>query len=184
VVVVMYVASWLLAPVLLLADPRELFEAEGSLEKTGAMQSTQNEVPRVGEITPPARLPERERPLAPRRGDEGDEAPPLRATEDADLVSKLDEIRACARDVALERTVPLADVAGGALELRWTVVPTGEVSDAEVVALEPTDADVMLCAKRKMATWRFAAPPADRAVRLSTRVSLGEGGPARAPPRR
>lgn len=180
---VTYVASWLLAPVLLLADPRELFEAEGSLEKTGAMQSTRREVPRVGEITPPARLPERERPLAPRRGEEDVEAP-LRATEDADLVSKLGEIRACARDVALERTVPLADVARGAVELRWTVVPTGEVSDAEVVALEPTDADVMLCAKRKMATWRFAAPPADRAVRLSTRVSLGEGGPDRATPRR
>lgn len=53
---------------------------------------------------------------------------------------------------------------GGQIQLRWTVLPDGRISNTLVLEQQPTDMDVMKCARKRMDGWRFspsAAGPID-----------------------
>jgi hypothetical protein len=64
-------------------------------------------------------------------------------------------VQACRVEVARRRRVLPAEVAAGAVTLRWTVEATGRVKNAEAVAVQATDLEVAACAKRVITEWVF-----------------------------
>jgi hypothetical protein len=76
-------------------------------------------------------------------------------TEVGEYFARLDD---CRIDVARRRKVAPADVPADALTLRWTIRRNGTVGATEVVAVSPTDLDVVDCVKAEMSTWTFSRP--------------------------
>jgi len=68
-----------------------------------------------------------------------------------------EELRGCRGVVAVQRKLPPRRIDAGRIELRFALQPDGGVAGLEVVALSPTDPDVLSCVKRKVAGWRFPA---------------------------
>lgn len=126
-------------------------------------------------IAPPARLePMRERPV--RAPDEpAEEARPERPPQEVSLDTvRVNEIRVCRLDVAASRPRNAPPPAAGVIVARWTLLADGTVSEVEIVAEEPTDSEVLSCAKRTVSAWAFDWPRAP--VRQQARVSLAEAG--------
>jgi hypothetical protein len=90
---------------------------------------------------------------------------------DREMAPKLSKVADCRIEVARNRQVPPAQVSAETLLLRWTIKPTGDVSDSDVVATSPTDIDVMTCAKSTMSQWRFT-PPHGGSVEMERTVSF------------
>jgi hypothetical protein len=67
-------------------------------------------------------------------------------------------LRYCRIEVARQQRLPWNDVPAGRLMLHWTILPTGRVARAEVVAIDPLDLHVLDCVKTKMAAWTFVRP--------------------------
>jgi len=76
-------------------------------------------------------------------------------TEVGEYFARLDD---CRVDVARRRQVAPADVHADALTLRWTIRRNGTVTATEVVAVSPTDPEVVDCVKADMSTWTFTRP--------------------------
>jgi hypothetical protein len=74
------------------------------------------------------------------------------------ITGHLHGLAQCRRDAARDRHVPTAQLAAGALLLRWTIDVTGTVSTPEVVEQTPVDPAIMDCVKRTIASWTFAPP--------------------------
>jgi hypothetical protein len=68
------------------------------------------------------------------------------------------DARACRMEVARRKHVPPREIAAKSLALRWTILPSGMVNATEVVALSPTDGDLVTCLKSRMSQWRFTPP--------------------------
>jgi hypothetical protein len=77
---------------------------------------------------------------------------------DRDLRSRFALLRLCRSDVARARRIALDAVTASQLTLRWTILPSGRVTDTLVVATAPVDGKVMDCVKRQMSLWTFASP--------------------------
>jgi hypothetical protein len=45
----------------------------------------------------------------------------------------------------------------GQIQLRWTILPDGRTTNTLVLEQQPTDMDVMKCARKRMDGWRFAS---------------------------
>jgi hypothetical protein len=130
-------------------------------------------------IRPATEPPDRERaaPPAPINENRPETLPELSGRAAAALVSepgyreRLEELRRCRGEVAIERRVKPGAVAAGGVLLRWIVERDGLVQDAEVVATAPTDPDVMGCVHRKLAAWQITPPP-ETPYRVSRRLSF------------
>jgi hypothetical protein len=48
----------------------------------------------------------------------------------------------------------------GQIQLRWRVQPDGRTSNTLVLEQQPTDMDIMKCARKRMEAWRFTPPTA------------------------
>src|SRR6185312_2995296 len=87
---------------------------------------------------------------------------PAGTIEEAELASEIaarfETLDDCRIEVARSRHVLIAAVQADRLTLRWTIVDTGEVTDATAVGTTPVDADVLDCVKRQMTSWTFSAP--------------------------
>ena len=76
----------------------------------------------------------------------------------SEIAARFDRLDDCRIEVARTRQVLVAAVQAERLTLRWTIVDTGEVTDATAVGTTPVDADVLDCVKRQMTGWRFSPP--------------------------
>jgi hypothetical protein len=83
------------------------------------------------------------------------------------LAGRLAALSGCRVDVARMLDVAWTEVPAGRLTLQWTILPTGAVAYAEVIAIDPTDLHVLECVKRRMTQWSFAVPR-DGAIDLSS----------------
>jgi hypothetical protein len=107
---------------------------------------------------PPGERAILELPVSPRQSPDaaGDDDA---ATEDDGFELRTEAVagslRQCRIEVARRRGVRLADVGVGLVRLRWTVQPTGDVQNAEVVAAVGTDLTVAACVKRVVAMRSF-----------------------------
>jgi hypothetical protein len=81
------------------------------------------------------------------------------------------DARACRMEVARRKHVAPAQIAGKSLALRWTILPSGTVEATQVVALSPTDPDLVNCLKLRMVQWRFT-PPRGGALALDRTYSF------------
>jgi len=116
--------------------------------------------------TAEAAFPERMAPPAPANPNRPETLPELEGKAAATLLARpeyrggMRELQRCADDIAVERRVKPSAVTAGEVLLRWTVRRDGRVQDAEVVAVAPTDPDVMTCVHRKLSAWQVT-PPAE-----------------------
>jgi hypothetical protein len=56
----------------------------------------------------------------------------------------------------------------GQIEVRWRILPDGRTTNALVLEQQPTDMDIMKCARRRIEAWRFStATPAPVDVELA-----------------
>jgi hypothetical protein len=78
------------------------------------------------------------------------------------VTARLRSLGRCRRDVARDKHVPAAQLAAGAMLLRWTIDATGTVSAPEVVEQTPVDPAIMDCVKRTIAGWTFSPPDKGR----------------------
>jgi outer membrane biosynthesis protein TonB len=67
-------------------------------------------------------------------------------------------LRDCRVEVARQKRTDTAAVTANGLTLRWTVLPSGQVTDTQVVATSPVDGRVIDCVKRQMSQWSFSPP--------------------------
>jgi hypothetical protein len=93
-----------------------------------------------------------DKPLPPRAGTIN---PGTLEREIQERFAPLDD---CRIDVARRQRVAPADVRADVLILRWTIRRNGEAGRTDVVAVSPTDLDVMDCVKAAMSTWTFTRP--------------------------
>ena len=75
-----------------------------------------------------------------------------------ELRPRLALLRDCRVEVARQKHLPAREVPAGSLTLRWIILPTGQVTETEVVAMSPVDGHVIDCVKRQMSLWSFTAP--------------------------
>jgi hypothetical protein len=84
---------------------------------------------------------------------------------------RLGELQSCRNEVAFDRKVKPSTVVARGVLLRWTVNREGKPQDVEVVAVAPTDPDVMTCVHRKLSAWQEAELP-DDPYRVSHKLSF------------
>jgi hypothetical protein len=75
------------------------------------------------------------------------------------MSARLADVLACRGRIAGDRHVAADRVPADRVRLRWTIQPSGAVSDAEAAAVGTTDPDVLSCAKRTAEGWRFVRAP-------------------------
>jgi len=75
-----------------------------------------------------------------------------------ELRPRLTLLRDCRVEVARQKRTDTAAVTASGLTLRWTVLPSGQVTDTQVVATSPVDGRVIDCVKRQMSQWSFSPP--------------------------
>ena len=95
----------------------------------------------------------------------------LRLFSTPEYRARLTELQHCRNEVALDRKVRPETVTAQGLLLRWTMDIEGRPQDVEVVAVAPTDPDVMTCVHRKLSAWQESAPPEDP-YRVSHRLTF------------
>jgi hypothetical protein len=67
-------------------------------------------------------------------------------------------LETCRIEVARRQNQRWNQVEAGRVTLRWTILPTGAISQIEVKPLDPLDLHVLDCVKGAMALWTFASP--------------------------
>jgi hypothetical protein len=77
----------------------------------------------------------------------------------------------CKADVAHRKRVPASAITGSRLVLRWTILPSGRVTDTQVVATAPADPRVVDCIKERMSGWSFR-PGKGGAARIERKFSF------------
>jgi len=80
------------------------------------------------------------------------------AVLDRQIKVRFSNARDCRVEIGRRKQLPPAHVSAGALTLRWTILPSGEVAATVVVANSPTDSDLIDCVKRHMVGWTFTRP--------------------------
>jgi hypothetical protein len=158
--------------------PEDLARAELSVDRTGTLQTPTDPDERSASIAPP--VPVDERPVRETPAAVAPPAPaPVATAVPADLLAlngtvsaRVNELRACRREIATSRHVSPGDVAADRLLLRWTIQPGGEVTDTEVVAEKQTDPDVLSCAKRMMLGWVFVRAPGGEPLRIEQELQF------------
>jgi hypothetical protein len=121
-------------------------------------------------------LPERAAPPAPINENRPETLPDVSGKAAAALLrdpvyqERIQDLRRCRGEVAVERRVKPSAVVAGDVLLRWKVLGDGKVEDAEVVATSPTDPDVMGCVHRKIEAWQVTPP--ESPYRVSRRLSF------------
>jgi hypothetical protein len=100
-----------------------------------------------------------ELPVNPRQAADDDTTTEDTASDDQGFELRSEAVsgafRQCRIEVARRRGVRLSEVGVGLVRLRWTVQPTGDVQNAEVVAAVGTDLTVAACIKRVVAMRSF-----------------------------
>lgn len=101
-----------------------------------------------------------ERPVATVAESASDPAPlPRTDAAAANLGARFERERSrlsvCPAEVAVRRIERAGRLTAGTVQLRFTVQPNGDVDGAEVVALSPTDPDVLDCVQRRVMQWRL-----------------------------
>ena len=71
------------------------------------------------------------------------------------LRQQLPTLNACRVEIARQQALPWSAVAAGRVTLQWTILPTGGVSNANVVAIDPLDLYLQDCVLRRMRQWTF-----------------------------
>ena len=74
---------------------------------------------------------------------------------------RFEELGQCREELSVIRKVKPAEIKAGRVQLDWTVGEDGDVQGVKVVALSPTDPDLMTCVHRKVSAWRVTPAPAD-----------------------
>jgi hypothetical protein len=64
-----------------------------------------------------------------------------------------ESVEECRLDVARHLGVTPTEILAGAVTLRWTIEPSGQIRDVSAVASSPTDGAVLTCARRVVTTW-------------------------------
>lgn len=65
----------------------------------------------------------------------------------------VESVEECRLDVARHLGVAPTEILAGAVTLRWTIEPSGQIRDVSAVASSPTDGAVLNCARRVVSTW-------------------------------
>jgi len=71
------------------------------------------------------------------------------------LRQQLPTLNACRVEIARQQALLWSAVAAGRVTLQWTILPTGAVSNANVVAIDPLDLYLQDCVLRRMGQWTF-----------------------------
>ncbi len=126
-------------------------------------------------VSPPSAVSTAVELKVPEITDDEDEAAAASATPVPPAVrsatnDRLPQLKACRAFVASRRQKTVDRVPGGRVLLRWTVEPNGVVSNAEAVALEPTDPDVLTCARDRVEGWRYDRQTGP--IKVTRRVTL------------
>jgi hypothetical protein len=158
--------------------PEELARDELRHDKTAAVRTPAEPEDRSTAILPPVSFqgeatretPSALPPAAP--APVATRVPPEMLALDGTVAARVNELRDCRREIAINRRVSPGDVAAGRLLLRWTIQPGGDVSDAEVVAEQRTDPDVLSCARRMMSGWVFVRAPGGEPLRIEQRLAF------------
>jgi hypothetical protein len=79
-------------------------------------------------------------------------------TLEAEIRDRFAALDDCRIEVARRQRVAPAAVQADTLTLRWIIRPNGEAKTTQVVAITPTDLDLMDCVKATMSTWTFTRP--------------------------
>lgn len=87
------------------------------------------------------------------------------------FANEANELWRCVYKVAAQQRVAPAKVKVGRTLVRLTVSPKGEAKDVAVVAVEPTDPDLLVCVKNEVERWRAKTAPAND-LHIETEVSL------------
>ncbi|HLK93121.1 MAG TPA: hypothetical protein VKZ18_24715 [Polyangia bacterium] len=149
-----------LAPSSLLSGP--------SLYETGRVGVSSGAAPAPAPTPVPQELQwagNGEKSIKPVAADIAD-APPPRPPEgvidparlEQELAANFEAVENCRVDVARVKRVQLGKVTADQLLLRWTIEPSGQTAQTEVVATTPVDLDVMDCVKGIMTRWTFTRP--------------------------
>ena len=145
-------------------DPKELAHSEFSLKKAGDVQTPSDVEERAATIPAPQSFDQTtgERPVAAQPPAPVPVAQGLPAEVlalDSNMGAKVNDVLACRLEIAADRRVKVENVPAGQVLARWTLEPSGAVDAVEVVARQPTDPDVLSCARRKIASWLFVRAP-------------------------
>src|SRR4051812_693430 len=76
----------------------------------------------------------------------------------AEVRKWLPDLEVCRTNVARAAGVTPAEISVGTVGLRWTILPSGAPRGALVLEEDATDLELMKCARKRMAAWRFTAP--------------------------
>jgi hypothetical protein len=79
------------------------------------------------------------------------------ATLKREIRTRFGALNDCPHEVA-RRTRTATMPRARRLTLRWTILPTGQVTKTAVVATSAVNVGVMDCVKRRMSVWTFAPP--------------------------
>ena len=189
----------LVAPASLLAEPTRSsspamanpFPAEPSLDVTGRVASPPpfREAGIAGAAPEPvaseAAVPsERDVNVPPAPPSPGAIDPSVLAQEIKERSSTLQD---CRVDVARQQHRNWSHVTAGRVILRWTILPSGTVSRAEVVALDPAEPGLLDCVKQRMVGWAFTPPvggslPVERTISFRTPQGKARRQPTFIPP--
>jgi len=159
-------------------SPQQMARKEWSLEKAGQLRDPVTAVDdNAAPIAEPNPFEDR---AAEKRVAVPTQTPPPVAravpTEvlalDTNMPARISDVLACRLEIATDRRVRLEKVAAGTVLLRWTIQPSGGVSDAEAVARKRTDPEVLSCARRKMEAWVFIHGPGDEPRRIEQTITF------------
>lgn len=90
---------------------------------------------------------------------------------DREIAPRFRLLADCKADVAHRKRVSAANIAGSTLLLRWTILPSGRVTDTQVVATAPVEPRVVDCVKERMSGWSFR-PGKGGAARVERKFSF------------
>jgi hypothetical protein len=88
------------------------------------------------------------------------------------LEKQVPTLNSCRIEFARQQRLPWNQVAAGHVMLQWNILPTGAVSDATVVAIDPIDLHVLDCAQSRMRQWTFPRPSTGSIVHVSQPFSF------------
>jgi hypothetical protein len=90
---------------------------------------------------------------------------------DREITPRFRLLADCKAEVAHRKRVATSTITGSRLLLRWTILPSGQVTDTHVVALAPADPRLVDCVKERMSTWSFR-PAQGGAARIERKFTF------------